>query len=139
MPNNISFHSENIPFLLKNKKSYKQWLISIISNEQKTIGDISIIFCTDDFLLEINKTYLSHDYYTDVITFNYNEDNIVSGDIFISIDRVKENSSQFSDKFENELKRVMVHGVLHLLGYEDKSPKQEKAMRKREDEALNLF
>lgn len=139
MPNNIYFHSENTTFLLKKKKIIKKWLTCIISNEEKKLGEISIIFCSDDFLLEINRNYLSHDYYTDVITFNYNEDDFISGDIFISIDRVIENSNLFSNKFQSELNRVMVHGVLHLLGYKDKSQKEEKAMRKKEEEALKLL
>lgn len=139
MSSNILFHSENIFFVLKNKRIIKKWLTEVIKQEQKILGEISIIFCSDDYLLEVNKTYLSHDYYTDVITFNYNEGEIVSGDLFISVDRVKENSEQFSVNFEIELKRVMVHGILHLLGHEDKTTKQEKEMRKLEEKALKLI
>lgn len=139
MSSNILFHSENIFFVLKNKRIIKKWLTEVIKQEQKILGEISIIFCSDDYLLEVNKTYLSHDYYTDVITFNYNEGEIVSGDLFISVDRVKENSEQFSVNFEIELNRVMVHGILHLLGHEDKTTKQEKEMRKLEEKALKLI
>ncbi len=139
MPNNIFFHTQNISLKFAKKRIVKNWLSSIIINEGKNLGEISIVFCSDDYLLEINKKYLSHDYFTDVITFNYNHENYISGDIFISIDRVKENAQNFSSNFESELHRVIVHGVLHLLGYKDKSVRQENAMRKKEEEMLLLL
>lgn len=100
---------------------------------------MSYIFVSDEKLLEVNKQFLSHDYYTDIITFDYVEDNVISGDIYISIDRIKENAKKFNVTFDNELHRVIIHGVLHLLGYKDHNPKDEKQMRKEENEALQLF
>jgi len=97
------------------------------------IDTISVIFCSDDYLLSVNKEYLNHDYYTDIITFDYSVDTEISGDLFISIDRVKENSTEFNVPFLNELHRVLVHGVLHLCGYGDKSPVEETLMRSKED------
>jgi len=106
---------------------------NLIQNENKTKGDLSFIFCSDDYLLDINKKYLNHDFYTDVITFDYSENNILSGDVFISIDRVKENAGTFNVPFEEELQRVMIHGVLHLAGYKDKTDKEKKQMTDKEN------
>lgn len=139
MPNNIYFHTQSVSFHLKKKKIIKNWLNTVITNEGKELDNISIVFCSDEYLLDINNKYLSHDYYTDVITFNYNQGKIISGDILISIERVKENARIFLSEFDKELNRVMVHGVLHLLGYKDKTLIQEKKMRKKEEEALALL
>ncbi len=109
----------------------------LISNENKIAGELSFIFCSDNFLLGMNKTYLKHDFYTDVITFDYCENDIISGDIFISIDRIKENAKTFKTTFENELYRVMIHGILHLVGYNDKTDKEQKQMREKENFYLN--
>ncbi|NOZ34409.1 MAG: rRNA maturation RNase YbeY [Chlorobi bacterium] len=105
----------------------------LISNENKTDGELSFIFCSDNYLLEMNKNYLKHDFYTDVITFDYCENDIVSGDIFISIDRIKENAKIYKTTFQNELHRIMIHGVLHLVGYNDKTDKEQKQMREKEN------
>ncbi len=105
----------------------------LISNENKSDGELSFIFCSDNYLLEMNKNYLNHDYYTDVITFDYCENDIVSGDIFISIDRIKENAKIYKTTFQNELHRIMIHGVLHLVGYSDKTDKEQKQMREKEN------
>lgn len=105
----------------------------LVLNEFYTPGDISVIFCSDKYLLEINKEYLNHDYYTDIVTFNYVKDSIISGDLFISIDRVRENAETFSSKFVVELYRVVFHGVLHLIGYKDKTEAEQKQMRNKED------
>lgn len=134
----ILFESE-ISYKLKQKKKYKQWLTAIASGEKKKVGDICYLFCDDEYLLSVNQTYLQHDTYTDIITFDYTEGNIVSGDIFISIDRVKENASIFNVQFEEELLRVLAHGVLHLCGYKDKTKKEEAEMRAKENEAILLF
>lgn len=111
----------------------------LVREESKICGDITVVFCSDDYLLEVNRTYLDHDYYTDIITFDYSDLGILSGDLFISIDRVKENAQDFSDSFENELKRVVFHGVLHLCGYKDKSEEDEKIMRIKENYYLDYF
>ena len=110
----------------------------LINNELRVTGEISVIFCSDDYLLEINKQYLNHDYYTDIITFDYEEeDNIISGDLFISIDRIKENAGNFGVNFIIELYRVVFHGVLHLIGYKDKTDEEQMEMTSKEDFYLN--
>src|ERR1044071_3674818 len=105
------------------------------------LGDVNVIFCSDDYLLEMNREHLDHDYYTDIITFDYSEEAVVSGDLFISVDRVSDNASGLSVSFLDELNRVCVHGLLHLCGYKDKSEAEELLMRSKEDEmlALRLF
>lgn len=135
----ISFHTEEIKFTLKNKTILKKWIISVIKKKRRKAGDLNFIFCSDDHLLGINKQYLHHDTYTDIITFDYSKEDLkmpVSGDIFISIDRVAENSKKFGKTFENELHRVIIHGTLHLLGYNDKTKAAKEEMTKEEDKAL---
>ncbi len=135
----ISFHNENILFNLKNKTKLKGWIVKTIEKKKRKAGDISFVFCSDTFLLEKNNEYLNHDTYTDIITFDYSKEDTkrpVSGDIFISIDRVKENANKFSKTFEDELHRVIIHGVLHLLGYKDKTKIAKAEMRKQEDLCL---
>jgi len=117
----------------------KKWLNQVISNEAKEEGDITYIFCDDDYLLEKNIRFLNHNTLTDVITFDYCEGNSVSGDIFISIERVKENSEGFKVDFLTELNRVMVHGLLHLLGYKDKTERESNLMRKKENYYLSKY
>jgi rRNA maturation RNase YbeY len=166
----INFISEDIVFKLKNKAILKKWITSTIEKKKRKTGDISFVLCSDAFLLEMNKEYLKHDTYTDIITFDYSDDTPldsakaddsggskkkgnISGDIFISIDRVKENAKKFSpsnsaqgDKqrkkrpnFEDELHRVIIHGVLHLLGYKDKTKIAKEEMTKQEDICLKAF
>jgi probable rRNA maturation factor len=138
----IQFFSEGISFTLKNKTDIRKWLKVVIRQEKKTPWYINFIFCSDDYLLELNKTYLQHETLTDILTFPYQDDpDIISGDIFISIDRVKENADEFRQDFEKELQRVMVHGVLHLIGYSDHGKKKKIIMTEREDYYLekNLF
>jgi probable rRNA maturation factor len=138
----ISFHTEDIKFTLKNKTILKKWIISIIEKKERKAGDLNFIFCSDEHLLGINKRYLNHDTYTDIITFDYSKDDVklpVSGDIFISVDRVKENAEKFGKSFENELQRVIIHGSLHLLGYTDKNKAAKEEMTKEEDRALKLL
>lgn len=118
---------------------YEQWLSEVTRLENKKLGDVTLIFCSDEYLLNINQTYLDHDYYTDIITFDYTEGDFVSGDLYISVDRVSENAGINDVSFLNELNRVVVHGVLHLCGYKDKSDEEEKQMRRKEDDALNLL
>lgn len=135
----ILFDTEDIKFTLKNKTQLKQWIISVIKKKKRKTGEIVFIFCSDEHLLTINNEYLNHDTYTDIITFDYSKDNHllpISGDIFISVDRVKENALKFSKSFEEELHRVIIHGVLHLLGYTDKTKKTKAEMTKEEDVCL---
>jgi probable rRNA maturation factor len=115
----------------------KARLQQIIEKEDKMLGEINIVFCSDDYLLKINKEYLKHDYYTDIITFDYSEQTILSGEIFISVDRVKENATTYKIPFMNELIRVMIHGILHLAGYDDKNNKAKKQMTEKEDFYMN--
>ena len=133
----ILFHSET-KFQLKQKVKIKSWIKKAFAKEGKTIKDINFVFCDDRFLVEKNKTYLRHDALTDIMTFDYSEGDLISGDIFISVERVKENASIYNTPFLNELSRVIVHGVLHLLGYKDKSKKEKEIMREKEDFYLSL-
>ena len=128
----IEFHYE-INFSLKNKMSISKWIDHTIRTENKITGDINYIFCSDHYLLARNIKYLKHDSLTEIITFNYCEGNKINCDIMISIDRVKENSSIFDTSFLEELYRVMIHGILHLVGYDDKTEKEKNIMRKKED------
>jgi rRNA maturation RNase YbeY len=138
----ITFNNQDITFTLKNKTGLKKWMSIVIQQKEWELGDINFIFCSDDFLLDINKKYLNHDTLTDIITFDYSKENpkqAISGDIFISTDRVRENAQTFSKTFENELHRVMIHGVLHLLGYTDKTKSSKEEMTKQEDLCLDLL
>ena len=134
----ILFHSET-KFNLSRKMVHKRWLAALAQKEGFKIGDINYIFCDDDYLLKINLEYLRHDTLTDIITFDYVENNVLNGDIYISIERVMDNSVIFSVSFEQELLRVLSHGVLHLCGYKDKTKEDAATMRKKEDAAIQLF
>ncbi len=135
----IHFSSDDIDFKLKNQLKIKKWLERVIINHDCRLGDIAYSFCSDDHILEVNNQFLHHDTYTDIITFDYVEGDMISGDILISIDRVGENAKIFEVPFDRELRRVLVHGVLHLLGFKDKSKKDAALMRKKEDESLTLY
>ncbi|MDP4281010.1 MAG: rRNA maturation RNase YbeY [Bacteroidota bacterium] len=140
MDNKIQFFTEDVFFRLKGKIAIRQWLINAIKEEKKKPWYLNFIFCSDAYLLEINKTYLKRDTLTDIITFPYSDNlEIISGDIFISIERVKENSESFKQTFDTELKRIMIHGVLHLIGYDDKSKEDKKIMTEMEDHYLLKF
>lgn len=115
------------------------WLNAAVESNNRTAGDISIIFCSDSYLHSMNKAYLDHDYFTDIITFDYSDGNIISGDLFISLDRVKDNANKFDVTFEQELLRVVIHGVLHLLGFNDKSMEEQQVMRDNEDRYLKIY
>ena len=119
--------------------SILDWYTKVSLQEDKELGDVTIIFCSDDYLLEVNREHLDHDYYTDIITFDYSDFPIVSGDLFISVDRVKENATDFNVSFEHELHRVIIHGFLHLCGYFDKTNEDELLMRSKENQALSLI
>ncbi len=134
----IQFFFENIaPIELDSK--LKPWLENLIISEGKKPGEINYILCDDAHLLAVNQQYLDHDYYTDIITFDYVKGNTVSGDIFVSLQRVADNATALGKTFENELFRVLAHGILHLCGYMDKTLEQEQQMRSKEDFYLNLF
>ena len=134
----VRYYCEDIKFLFKNKLANNRWLKLVAGSEIKTLGDISIIFCSDNYILDVNIKYLHHDYFTDVITFDYCEGDKLSGDLFISIDSVRENAIEFGTDFDEELHRVIVHGLLHLIGYDDHTPDDQKVMRAKEDYYLSL-
>lgn len=134
----INLFYEDTEVLDLNPEFFALWVSKICELEGRKAGEISVVFCSDEHLLEMNKQYLDHDYYTDIITFDYYAEDI-SGDLFISVDRLKENSQSNNVSFDNELKRVVAHGVLHLLGYGDKSEEESKLMRNKENEALALI
>lgn len=132
----ISFQNLSIDFKLKEKTKLKQWIKFITEKEKHILGTINYIFCSDEELLEINIKHLNHNTYTDIITFDYTESKKISSDIFISVDRVAENAKKFNVTFDEELHRVMIHGVLHLCGYKDKSKADSELMRHKENQAL---
>lgn len=134
----IHFFSEQIPFTLKQKLLVRTWINQTILAEGFKLGELSFIFSDDEYLLSINKEYLNHDTYTDIITFdNSDVDKLIVGDIFISIDRIRENSKKFNVNEQDELHRVMIHGTLHLLGYPDKGKEAKKVMTAKEDHYLS--
>lgn len=135
----IYFETEDIEMPSLNEEKVSLWVETVAAQYGKEAGDITYIFCSDEKILEINKEYLQHDYYTDIITFDYSEEDIISGDLFISLDTVKSNSEELKTKYEEELHRVIIHGVLHLCGFGDKSEKEEEEMRKLEDKALAVY
>ncbi|KYG84219.1 rRNA maturation factor [Roseivirga seohaensis] len=137
---NINFFSEDIDFTLKSEDQIIAWLQRIAEAENSSIEEISYVFCSDDYLLKINQEYLDHDYYTDIITFDNrdNPEDPIESDIFISIDRVTENASDQNVSFELELKRVLAHGLLHLIGYNDKTEEEQQLMREKEEAYLSL-
>ncbi|RZS99329.1 rRNA maturation RNase YbeY [Aquimarina brevivitae] len=126
-------------FSLDNENTFSAWLQKVVDSEGKSTNEINYIFCDDDYLLQVNKEYLNHDYYTDIITFDTCVGNVLGADIFISVDRVRENAESLNVDFNNELLRVMVHGILHLCGYKDKSNDEAQVMRSKEDEKINMF
>jgi rRNA maturation RNase YbeY len=134
----ISFNYET-DFELENESQYEDWISRIIESEAFDEGEINYIFCDDEYLHKINVEYLDHDTLTDIISFDYTVGNLIQGDIFVSVERVKDNANDFKVSFEEELKRVLSHGVLHYCGYKDKSPKDEALMRSKEEEKMQMF
>ena len=134
----ISFNYET-DFTLDNESIYKDWIFRIVDSEGFELGEINYIFCDDEYLHKINVEYLNHDTLTDIISFDYSVGNILQGDIFISTERVSDNAKDFNVVFDEELKRVMSHGVLHYCGYKDKSAADETLMRSKEDEKIAMF
>ena len=135
----VRYYSEDTKFVFKARQFNNLWLRMVAESEMKRIGALNYIFCSDHYILDINQKYLQHDYFTDVITFDYCEGNLLSGDVFISVDTVRENALTYdAASFEEELYRVMVHGLLHLIGYDDHTPEQQKLMRSKENAYLDL-
>ncbi len=134
----IEFHYE-IDFKLKDESKYRNWIENVAASEEGEISQLDYIFCTDEYLLEKNQQYLKHDTYTDIITFDYSRGKAIAGDVFVSIDRLKENSDKYNVRFNDELLRVMAHGVLHMLGYNDKSDEDRVVMRQKENDKIKLF
>lgn len=135
--NSVEFYFEDIDPISIHENILDLQLNSLIKKELKEVGDITVIFCSDEYLLEMNKEYLNHDYYTDIITFDYVEGNVISGDLFISVDRVRDNAVQFDSTLLKELYRVVFHGTLHLVGYKDKTEDEKVVMRSKEDSYLS--
>lgn len=133
----INFFSEDIDYKLKNKTKIRSWIRETIKNENRIPGTINIIFTSDEYLLNINNQFLSHNYFTDIVTFNYCENETIIGEIFISKETVLNNSKRFFVSFEDEILRVIIHGVLHLIGYNDHSNEEKKIMREKENEYLD--
>ena len=134
----IRYFNEDINFSLKGKSLNNLWLKTVAESEIRKVGDINIIFCSDNYILDVNMKYLSHDYFTDIITFDYCDGPVLSGDLFISIDSVRENASFYGTEFAEELNRVIVHGVLHLIGYDDHTEEDIAVMRSKENYYLEL-
>lgn len=137
MKNKVFFHDE-CGFKLMHVEERKKWILKCVKMEQKAVENLNFIFCSDAYLLEKNRQFLNHNTYTDIITFDYCKDQLIIGDVFISIERVKENAESFKVHFEKELDRILVHGVLHLLGYKDKSDQEKIQMREKEEFYLSL-
>lgn len=135
----IEYCSEDISMPPLDLEKINSWIEKVIYSYDNTMGELCYIFCSDDYILKVNMDYLQHDYYTDIITFDYTEDNIISGDLFISLDTVSTNAKQFNQSYDNELLRVIIHGILHLCGMKDKSEEEATAMRKAEEKALALL
>ena len=134
----ISYYFQDTDFKFRDRRKTNEWLKLAAESEIRRIGNISIIFCSDNYVLDINQKYLRHDYFTDIITFDYCEGDRLSGDLFISVDSVRENSVEFGTEFKDELNRVIIHGLLHLVGYDDHTEKDIKLMRSKENYYLSL-
>jgi len=135
----INFFKEDVSCPGLDREKFKKWVTEVIKTYDKEPGELAFIFVSDDYLYKMNKKYLNHDCYTDVITFDYSKENIISGDVFISVDRVKENADKYGVTFINELSRVIIHGVLHLIGFKDKTEEEKNFMRQEENKALRML
>ena len=134
----IRYFQEDIRFELKQKRLNNSWLKMVAGSEVRRLGAVNIIFCSDNYILDVNMRYLQHDYFTDIITFDYCEKDVLSGDLFISIDSVRENAAFYGVPFSDELDRVMVHGLLHLVGYDDHTEEETAVMRRKENYYLKM-
>lgn len=137
--NSISFHNEGVYTKTPSKPLLKAWIKEFVSNHGKKVGELAFVFCSDEKILEVNQNFLEHDYYTDIITFDYCEGEIVSGDVFISVERVQENALAHGVDYNTELLRILAHGVLHLIGFQDKEEKNKIEMTRNEDLCMSLF
>lgn len=134
----VSYNFQNTDFIFRGKAKNNKWLRLVAESEIRRLGDINLIFCSDNYILDINQKFLQHDYFTDIITFDYCEGDKLSGDLFISIDTVRANAEEYGEGFTRELNRVIVHGVLHLIGYDDHTKADQKIMREKENYYLSL-
>lgn len=135
----IAYYTEDVKMPTFPKRKMNAWIKSVANKYKKNVGEIAYIFCSDKKILEVNKQYLQHDYYTDIITFDYCERDVLNGDIFISIETVSSNAERFRVSFEEELRRILIHGILHLCGQDDKTPALRTEMTKKENEALEMW
>lgn len=135
----ISYQAEGITFPSIKRRDTSAWIKLVATTYEKKVGDIAYIFCNDDRILEVNREYLKHDYFTDIISFDYTEENVISGDLFISLDTVQTNAKKFGSSYEQELHRVIIHGILHLCGINDKAPGEREIMEAAENKALALL
>ena len=135
----ITYNTEDVKMPVFPKRKTSAWIKRVAALHGKTVGDIAYIFCSDEKILDVNRMYLQHDYYTNIITFDYSEDNMISGDLFISLDTVRTNAEKFAVTYDSELYRVIIHGVLHLCGIDDKAPGARAVMERYENEALQLL
>ena len=135
----VHFFNEGSNFKIEGKRVLKNWIKYIVLQEGKSVGNINFIFSNDEYVLEINKVYLNHDYFTDIITFNYNQGTILNGDIYISVDTVRGNAELYNVTFEFEIQRVIIHGILHLVGFDDTTDALKSEMKEQEDKALTLL
>lgn len=135
----ISYNTENVKMPALKKREVNAWIRTVAAKYGKKVGEVAYIFCDDAKILEVNRQYLQHDYYTDIITFDYCDGNTLHGDIFISLDTVRSNAQEFGVSFDNELHRILIHGILHLCGQNDKAPADHKEMTRKENEALALI
>lgn len=134
----ISYQTDGVKMPAIKKRETSAWIKAVAATYGRKVGDIAYIFCSDERILEVNREYLQHDYYTDIITFDYDEGDIISGDMFISLDTIRTNAEQFGQPYEQELNRVIIHGILHLCGIDDKGPGEREIMEKAENKALAL-
>ena len=135
----VSYYAEDIKMPSLKRRETTKWIREVAALHQMKVGDVAYIFCSDEKILEVNKEYLQHDYYTDIITFDYTEDGVINGDVFISLDTVKSNAEEFGVTFDQELHRIITHGILHLCGIDDKGPGERENMTAKENEALALL
>ena len=135
----ISYNTENVAMPKIRRRDTTSWIKSVVASYGKRVGDIAYIFCDDEKILEVNRQYLQHDYYTDIITFDYTENDVISGDIFISLDTIRSNSEEQHTTYDEELHRVIIHGILHLCGINDKGPGEREIMEAAENKALAML
>lgn len=135
----ITYHTEGVGMPKIDTTLVPKWIEQVVAIYNRRLGELAYIFCSDDYILDVNRTYLKHDYFTDIITFDYCKGSVVSGDLFISLDTVKSNSDQFKTTYQEELHRTIIHGVLHLCGINDKGPGEREIMEKAENEALAIY